>query len=563
MSFAIENVLSNQSESLKEYVIGTEVYDRRPPYDPKQDSIVRSEARRLRSKLKQYYESEGGSDPIFIYFRPGTYVPVFRRQKAPTRAFSMDLFTDGDVPAHGRGESFAVIPFRDLSKTQTAADCAAALTDEVNHHLARSEEVRVVSTWSAKFFEGSDSHLPLLAHTLGVSSFVHGSVRQEGRRLKITFQCSNSEGFQMWSMHFETEPEPGEVFAVCEQIVRSMKDRFTPKSLFLRKLRASAGSAQMQIVSALYRSECIIDEGSSSEIRMQIAKLEQLALRAPGFPDPICDVAECWYELALRGTEVSAKAISEAKSKAIEASELDPEMARPVGCIAALFGLEWNWTAAEENFERALKMDPQAATFRQYAMLLAAAERFEEARYALLRAHDLDPFSQRQRTAWARILNLGRACAELDQHFSQRYLYGPLALETKLYLALGYCALGQHHEAMKIIDETRKYAGGQPPVAALLAEISARCGETASAQELTSRLNLFSPGSGLSRFRQALLATALDDTAAAFGFLTSAVDERDPECIWISVEPRLDSLRHNPGLADRFAELAVRVTSNI
>ncbi len=44
---------------LKEYVIGTEVYDRKPPYHPSQDSIVRTEARRLRAKLKEYYESEG------------------------------------------------------------------------------------------------------------------------------------------------------------------------------------------------------------------------------------------------------------------------------------------------------------------------------------------------------------------------------------------------------------------------------------------------------------------------------------------------------------------------
>jgi hypothetical protein len=50
----------------------------RPPYRPRQDSIVRIEARRLRSKLQEYYEGEGKGDPIFIYFRPGSYVPVFR-----------------------------------------------------------------------------------------------------------------------------------------------------------------------------------------------------------------------------------------------------------------------------------------------------------------------------------------------------------------------------------------------------------------------------------------------------------------------------------------------------
>ena len=43
-----------------------------------QDSIVRTEARRLRKKLKEYYEHEGKDDPVLIYFRLGSYAPVFR-----------------------------------------------------------------------------------------------------------------------------------------------------------------------------------------------------------------------------------------------------------------------------------------------------------------------------------------------------------------------------------------------------------------------------------------------------------------------------------------------------
>ena len=81
LRFTVETTLAGQAETLKEYVIGTEVYDRKPPYHPSADSIVRSEARRLRNKLKQYYESAGKDDPVFIYYRPGGYAPVFRLQR--------------------------------------------------------------------------------------------------------------------------------------------------------------------------------------------------------------------------------------------------------------------------------------------------------------------------------------------------------------------------------------------------------------------------------------------------------------------------------------------------
>ena len=83
LRFTIEYALCGKQDELKEYVIGSEVYDRKPPYHPNQDSIVRTEARRLRSKLKAYYEGVGENDPILIYFRLGSYVPVFRARTAP------------------------------------------------------------------------------------------------------------------------------------------------------------------------------------------------------------------------------------------------------------------------------------------------------------------------------------------------------------------------------------------------------------------------------------------------------------------------------------------------
>jgi hypothetical protein len=55
-----------------------DVYDRQASHDPSEDSIVRGQARRLRQKLKQYYESAGKDNPALIYYRPGSNVPVFR-----------------------------------------------------------------------------------------------------------------------------------------------------------------------------------------------------------------------------------------------------------------------------------------------------------------------------------------------------------------------------------------------------------------------------------------------------------------------------------------------------
>src|SRR4029453_4394786 len=59
LRFTVEQAIQGQGDDLKEYLLGVEVFDRDPSFDPRIDSIVRVEAGRLRSRLKTYYETEG------------------------------------------------------------------------------------------------------------------------------------------------------------------------------------------------------------------------------------------------------------------------------------------------------------------------------------------------------------------------------------------------------------------------------------------------------------------------------------------------------------------------
>src|SRR5262249_18533659 len=71
---------------LKESVIGAEVFGRKPDYNPKRDPIVRTEARRLRERLSQYYEGVGANDGVKIELPKGGYVPVIRGTQPATSA---------------------------------------------------------------------------------------------------------------------------------------------------------------------------------------------------------------------------------------------------------------------------------------------------------------------------------------------------------------------------------------------------------------------------------------------------------------------------------------------
>src|ERR1700676_4291261 len=82
LQFVVEESLLGQPHRLKEYLIGLEVFDRREAFDPRVDSIVRVEARRLRNKLEEYYRNEGQEDPVRVLLRKGSYVPIFEYRHA-------------------------------------------------------------------------------------------------------------------------------------------------------------------------------------------------------------------------------------------------------------------------------------------------------------------------------------------------------------------------------------------------------------------------------------------------------------------------------------------------
>ena len=97
LSHIVDRTLEGKGEELKEYSLGVDVFDRGETFDPKIDTIVRVQARRLRSKLDEYDESDGRAAPVVIELAKGGYVPGFRRS-LPEPPPSQLSFTHADQP---------------------------------------------------------------------------------------------------------------------------------------------------------------------------------------------------------------------------------------------------------------------------------------------------------------------------------------------------------------------------------------------------------------------------------------------------------------------------------
>lgn len=77
LRYLADHAIRKPGVALKEYQIATEVFGRPAEFDPQVDSLVRVQAGRLRSKMAEYYASEGADDPILVELPKGTYALTF------------------------------------------------------------------------------------------------------------------------------------------------------------------------------------------------------------------------------------------------------------------------------------------------------------------------------------------------------------------------------------------------------------------------------------------------------------------------------------------------------
>ncbi len=136
LRFVVEETLARRADKLSEYAIGVEVYDRGESFEPSTDSIVRVDARRLRSKLREYYDTAGSNDPLLIEVPKGTYSPVFLnlpRHPPPSATVSTDPGVSKESGTHSE-------PLDRSARSRWAAVFAALAIAVVAYLLANSSD---------------------------------------------------------------------------------------------------------------------------------------------------------------------------------------------------------------------------------------------------------------------------------------------------------------------------------------------------------------------------------------------------------------------------------------
>jgi serine/threonine-protein kinase len=243
LRYVVEAKLEGREGELKEQVLGAEVFERGDAYDPRIDPIVRVQATRLRSKLRDYYVKEGARAELVIELPKGSYVPSFakalsgERDLPPSRwkplvavavvvavaiLIGSRVWNRAETPETASNpRSLAVLPFTDMSPERDHEYFGDGLAEEITTALASVEGLEVVPRTSAFRFKGERVDLRTIASELGVDALLQGSVRVSDRMLRAQAQLIRAgDGRQLWAETFDRPLE--DAFEVQEAIARAV-----------------------------------------------------------------------------------------------------------------------------------------------------------------------------------------------------------------------------------------------------------------------------------------------------------------------------------------------------
>lgn len=549
----VEEALAGNIDALKEVAIGNAIYAREPAYDPRFDSTVRVEARRLRRKLVTYYAERTPLDRVRIDLPTGTYVPAFSWMGNATAPAAPEPVSEEEcqrIFQHGTGAALVILPFTPLSNAPEDTLFADELADELIFAMDKAEGYRIASRRIALQYRDKGTSIATLAQDLGADGVLHGTVRRAGDRLRITVELADPTGFAVWSDRFEEHAgNPEDVLTLQERIAATILSRIRFDSSRMRSGAAAPKPHAIKASAMVYRARRLLDLQTPRALRQALAIFSQVAETTSDYARGYSGIADCTCDLFRLGLIDHATARRDAEAAARKALAIDPRSVEAHTALATIAAwMDWDREAAERAFQKAVGLGENARCVRLYGVFLAFCAREEEAMRLFARARSIEPISTQQE------------CAEALCRFQTRRFASPLApaqvndaalpAEAQFYRGLALAFDRQHEAALEIAGRLDAAEPDIPVLAFAAAEVRAWAGAPA---EASRRLDL--PAGAGTAFARATLALSVGRHEAALDALAEARQARELGCVWLRTDPRFDSVRSLP----RFAELEERL----
>ena len=566
LRFLVARHIEGRDDELKESVIGVEVFGRRPDYDPKLDSTVRTEAVRLRARLNTYYSMEGSSDPLVIELPRGGYVPQFRpravdtgqptRAKARWLAVGLISLAVGATAAGVRWVrstkapvAIAVLPLVNLSEDRGGDTFVDGLTDAIIRQASKISGVTVRSRTSSYAFKGKPRLVRDAGSQLNVEYIVEGSVARSGPEVQITAQLLRvRDDVLIWTGTFNRQVI--DALATQQEISRGIVNALQLK--LGHGLRGYDPDAYDLYLRA-QATENVRFVGDDQVIGL----FEQAINRDRSIAPAYAGLAVAYTFRSSLGplgphrAEELEKMRAKTRATAERAIQLDPRLPEAHVALGTVYAHNAQWTLAERSFRRAIELDPSLSTAHYLfaRCVLWPLGRVDEAVREGLAGTENDPRSPRARYELADMLLSAGDYDKAAEYCEQL----PPEIESRSEcVGRARLAQGRTAEAIQVLASSATNNWGY------LAYAYAKAGQREKAETLAAVAPMRYPKRA-GPFQYALAYAGIGDhdrtieqlqRMADFGPVRMGFTLNRPEFAFLRGDVRLNALRKQVGLPE-------------
>lgn len=451
-------------------------------------------------------------------------------------------------------DSVAVLPFVNAGGDPNAEYLGDGITESLINSLSTLPHLKVMSRDSAFIFKGKDTDARVVGQKLGVRAVLKGRVMQRGDDLEISAELVDArDDSHIWGQQYSRKAS--DIFALQGELAKEMTSmlrmRLTgEEEKRMEKSYTGDPEAYRLYLQGRFWWNKRTEEGLSRSVgffQQAIAKDSSYALAYSGLADGYSLLSEYGFAVP---TEENPKA----KKAALRALEIDDTLAEAHTSLAWIKTFnDWDWSGGEDEFQRAIAVNPNNAPSRHWhAFSLAATGRSEEAISEERRALELDPLSLITNRVLGLELYLGR---HYDQAIEQEQR--TLALEPSYAFAhanLGMALVQKqmYKEGIAECEKELAISPTNPFASADLGHAYAVAGRRADAQKVLDQLLALSKQRYVPATSAAVIYVGMGDKDKAFEWLEKAYNERSLGSTFanIKVNPQFDPIRTDPRFSD-------------
>ncbi len=441
-------------------------------------------------------------------------------------------------------KSIAVMPFVNESGNADVEYLSDGMTETLIKSLSGLPGLDVKPRSSVFRYKGKETDLQIIAKELNVQAILNGRVAQRGDQLTLSLELVDvQKNSVIWTEQYQRKQS--DIVSLQSEIAKDVSTKLLAKLTGAEETKVTkAAAADPDAYQAYLKGRYYWNRRTTLNIRKAIEQFKFATDRDPNYALAFVGLADCYAVLNEYAGTPTREAVPLARTYAERALALEPQLAEPHATLAFVYEHSWQWSEAEEEFKRAIAINPNYPTaYHWYSIFLKNLARNDEAATMIKRAQELDPLSSVIAVNITRLYQLqGNHEASIDNSLKIIELdpnFGP----AHQYLGLSYLKLGRNEEAILEMAKAAELSNRSGISLGDLGYVYALTGKKAEALNLIKELEgKYARNEAIGQYIAAVYV-ALGDKDKAFEWLEKDFEARNGKLSEIRWQIQFEALR--------------------